>query len=704
MKRNLISTAALVLLSSALVQVQAQAGNGATLVTQSVPNSMQAGKTYSVSVTFKNTGTTTWTAADNYSLGSQNPSDNWRWGFGRVSLAAGESVLPGSYKTFTFNITAPAASSACLAKNANQPQMITCDFQWGLVQDGVEWLNTGTNVEVLWINAPTVTLHYPPVAAPVAVTASKFSNANFRGANVLMQTYEDEMLCDHTSWLPDASKAQTIIDKAKSMGLNVLRVPVIIPPKVAGKPADWGIGQNVCLNPQKPEWGSVTDGVVLMQGVNDKMQVIFDKANAAGIKIIPIIDGYTKYNETCYWKQSYVNVKDNALTFINKFKNHPALLAWDVMNEPLWNAHAFNCLNSTADYNSVVDAVHAMYNLVRSNDAAHPTTVGEHQVPFLKYWKDISSFASPHLYIGANSGNPASLDQINFVQRATIAEMVNAVGTMPVVIGEFGTADSDATFNASYYQRYLDGLTIADRGFMLWSMSMGAPGQGISIIDTYGNAKPAGQVVDRQQWQGVVQQLYLGYTGRPADPAALANFGSSLSALAADMKTRSLQLGRSVGALDAAYSTEPALRTLIDSLYNSSEFQSLYPVNDVQAFVKKAYQTIFNRQPDAAGLQFWSDQINYYGLQKQRAVASILAAGLTNTSAQGLLDAATETKKAAVAANFTANLNTPARVACYSGPSKAADARTFLAQVTSSTNVTAYQADIFNKIFTMCGL
>ncbi|MNL89753.1 hypothetical protein D3C87_2202740 [compost metagenome] len=69
-----------------------------------------------------------------------------------------------------------------------------------------------------------------------------------------------------------------------------------------------------------------------------------------------------------------------------------------------------------------------------------------------------------------------------------------------------------------------------------------------------------------------------------------------------------------------------------------------------------------------------------------------------------MLDAATETKKAAVAANFTANLNTPARVSCYSGPAKAADARAFLAQVTSSTNVPAYQADIFNKIFAMCGL
>lgn len=665
---------------------------------------MQAGQAYTVSVTFKNTGSTTWSAAGNYRLGSRNPADNWRWGFGRVDIPTGESVPPGAYKTFSFSVTAPPTASGCTAKNPARPQLVTCDFQWGLVQDGVEWFHPGAGVEVLWLDAPAVTPRFPPVAAPLAVDAAKFSNTAFRGANMLMQTYEDGKLCDHSAWLPDAGRARIMIGKAAAMGLTVLRVPVIIPPRTAGKPADWGIGPDVCLDPQKPEWGGVTDGALLMQGISDKMQVIFDLAHATGIGIIPIIDGYTKFDTSCYWKQSYVNVQANALAFINRFKSHPALFAWDVLNEPLWNAHVFNCLASPADYVAVLDGVHAMYNLVRNNDPAHPTTVGEHQLPFLKYWNGISSFASPHLYIGAGSGAPGSLDQINFVQRATIAELAGAVANKPLVIGEFGAADSDARFNADYYQRYLDGLTIADRGFMLWSMSMGAPGQAISVLDTNGHLKPAGQVVERLQWQGVVQQLYLGYTGRPADPGALANFGAALSSLAADMRSRALPLGRSVAALDAAYGAEPALRTLIDSLYESSEFQSIYPVDDVPAFVDKAYRTLFNRQADADGLAFWAGQISRQGLQKQRAIASILAAGLGNTTPQGLLDAASVARKAAVAANFTANLDTPARVACYNGARQAAEARAFLQEVNASTNVAAHQANIFNQLFAMCGL
>lgn len=52
-----------------LVSLAARAatGDNASFVSMSVPQSMAVGGTYQVSVTFKNTGTTTWTAANNYS-------------------------------------------------------------------------------------------------------------------------------------------------------------------------------------------------------------------------------------------------------------------------------------------------------------------------------------------------------------------------------------------------------------------------------------------------------------------------------------------------------------------------------------------------------------------------------------------------------------------------------------------------------------
>ncbi len=83
--------------------------DNADFVTQTPPAPrMTAASTATVSVTMKNTGTTNWTAAAGYWLGSQNPPDNMNWGISRVMLPAGLVVKPGDQTTFTFSITAPA--------------------------------------------------------------------------------------------------------------------------------------------------------------------------------------------------------------------------------------------------------------------------------------------------------------------------------------------------------------------------------------------------------------------------------------------------------------------------------------------------------------------------------------------------------------------------------------------------------------------
>jgi len=106
---------------------------------------MTAGEIYSVSVTMENVGASTWTEAANYRLGSQNPQDNNTWGLNRVYLASGESVVPGQNKTFTFNVTAPSTPGVY-------------NFQWRMVQDGVEWFGEKTsNVAVSVVRAVCTT-------------------------------------------------------------------------------------------------------------------------------------------------------------------------------------------------------------------------------------------------------------------------------------------------------------------------------------------------------------------------------------------------------------------------------------------------------------------------------------------------------------------------------------------------------------------
>jgi len=103
--------------------------NIAAFVSQSVASVMPAGTTQTVTVTMKNTGTTTWTAADAYRLGSRAPQDNDIWGRNRVLLP--NNVLPGEEVTFTFSITAPQTPG-------------TYNFRWRMVRDGVEWFGEFT--------------------------------------------------------------------------------------------------------------------------------------------------------------------------------------------------------------------------------------------------------------------------------------------------------------------------------------------------------------------------------------------------------------------------------------------------------------------------------------------------------------------------------------------------------------------------------
>ena len=125
-------------------EVIAVTDNEAQFVTQSVPSTLRPGETTMVAITLRNTGSTTWISAGNYHLGSQNPQDNLRWGLNRVYLADAEAIAPGQQKTFTFHITAPNTAG-------------TYNFQWRMVQDGLEWFGAYTPNVVITVAPPAAT-------------------------------------------------------------------------------------------------------------------------------------------------------------------------------------------------------------------------------------------------------------------------------------------------------------------------------------------------------------------------------------------------------------------------------------------------------------------------------------------------------------------------------------------------------------------
>lgn len=113
-----------------------RSNDNASFVSQSVPSTMTAGQTYAVSVTFKNTGGTTWTNAGQYKLMAQNPADNTTWIPARLNLGTSETVAPNANKTWSFNVTAPTTPG-------------TYNFQFQMVHSGVHVFGVkSTNVSI----------------------------------------------------------------------------------------------------------------------------------------------------------------------------------------------------------------------------------------------------------------------------------------------------------------------------------------------------------------------------------------------------------------------------------------------------------------------------------------------------------------------------------------------------------------------------
>jgi Ig-like domain-containing protein len=128
----------------------APAANGAAFVSQSVPASIVAGMTFSASVTMKNTGTTTWSKAANYRLGSLVSGNPWG---DRVELSATTSIAPGQQVSFAVTAVAPQAAG-------------NFTFQWQMVQDLVGWFGAASPIANITVTAaPLKMFSVPPCRA-----------------------------------------------------------------------------------------------------------------------------------------------------------------------------------------------------------------------------------------------------------------------------------------------------------------------------------------------------------------------------------------------------------------------------------------------------------------------------------------------------------------------------------------------------------
>ncbi|GEM_PF-3087554 len=216
-------------------------GNSAQFVSQIVPPMIEANHNYYMSVTMKNTGTTTWTRDGNYFLGSQNPQDNNNWGSSlipaaRLPLAFTDPIKPGESATFTFfPIRAPANAGIY-------------NFQWRMVQEFKEWFGDFTpNVPV------TINPAAPAVLAPArgpyidggldASRATSFSSSDKLAMTYLfywydkntnlhvLQSDDKDYLKDHPPTLdnPDFSYTSVAWFEKQLKDMNGAGIDVVLP-------------------------------------------------------------------------------------------------------------------------------------------------------------------------------------------------------------------------------------------------------------------------------------------------------------------------------------------------------------------------------------------------------------------------------------------------------------------------------------------
>lgn len=131
LRSSFLLLAVLLLLLPALA-VRAQ--DNAAFVSQNVPTAMVAGQPYSVSVTMQNTGSTTWTDGNGYSLGSSNPQDNYRW-YGATRIHRSVNVPPGGRVSYAFLAYTPATAGSY-------------NFQWQMVHAGVRFGANSNNLAI----------------------------------------------------------------------------------------------------------------------------------------------------------------------------------------------------------------------------------------------------------------------------------------------------------------------------------------------------------------------------------------------------------------------------------------------------------------------------------------------------------------------------------------------------------------------------
>ncbi|WP_299060874.1 glycoside hydrolase family 2 TIM barrel-domain containing protein [uncultured Polaribacter sp.] len=188
----------------------------------------------------------------------------------------------------------------------------------------------------------------------------------------------------------------------------------------------------------------------------EKLEQVLDSAEKEGLKVVvTLFDFYGNY-DVLDWTLNH----RHAEIVVDKFKNHNAILAWDVKNEPNLDFNSRGKENVTAwlDF---------MIYLIKSIDKKHPVTIGWSNTKSATILKDKVDIVSFHYYEDVN----------NFESEyATLKENIK---DKPIILQEFGLSSyggfwrpfaSSEEEQANYYKKIQKVLTKNSIPFMSWTL------------------------------------------------------------------------------------------------------------------------------------------------------------------------------------------------------------------------------------------
>jgi PKD repeat protein len=145
----------------------------AQVISTTVPSSMNAGQSYPVSITMKNTGTMSWNEESTIQLGGIGGDTGNAAQFGqyRMSIPAGISVDSGDQYRFTFTMTAPAT-----------PGNFTPKYR--MIYDGYQWFGARVSRTIQVVSVKTAAAGIPPKA--------QFTSNVTKGSSPLYVQFTDQ--------------------------------------------------------------------------------------------------------------------------------------------------------------------------------------------------------------------------------------------------------------------------------------------------------------------------------------------------------------------------------------------------------------------------------------------------------------------------------------------------------------------------------